>query len=154
MGNKIALPKVPQLRKKREPEAAPAEGGDDPDYWRQEARQHAERRNEFFERSQAAYRQNKGGEAKTLSDQGKEEERLMQQANQRASDTHFKRNNASVEPDFVDLHGLYVREAEAIMEKQIARARREKRDHLVAIVGQGHHNARYRALCCKNGGDT
>lgn len=114
MGNKLALPKLPQIKRKREPEATPAEGGDDPEYWRQEARQHAERRNDFFERSQAAYRQNKGAEAKSLSNQGKEEERLMQNANQRASQAAFKRNNASAEPDFVDLHGLYVREAEAV----------------------------------------
>ena len=107
MGNKLSLVA------NRAAEAASA-GSEDPEYWRQEARQHAQRRNEFYERSQQAYRQNKGAEAKALSLQGKEEARLMEEANRKASEAAFKQHNASSEPDFIDLHGLYVREAEAV----------------------------------------
>ena len=109
MGNKFSLRKAPA--------AEPTAGGtDDPEHWRQEARQHAQRRNEFYERSQKAYRENKGAEAKALSLQGKEEARLMEDANRKASDAAFRSNNAGAEADFIDLHGLYVREAEAVRE--------------------------------------
>ncbi|MCJ1471316.1 hypothetical protein MMC07_009964 [Pseudocyphellaria aurata] len=106
MGNKFSLPRS------RKADSAPT--GGDPDYWRQEARQHAHRRNDFLEKSQQAYRQNKGAEAKALSLQGKEEARLMEEANRRASEASFAANNANVEADFIDLHGLYVREAEVV----------------------------------------
>lgn len=106
MGNKFSIPRP------RKGEAASPRG--DPDYWRQEARQHAHRRNDFLEKSQQAYRQNKGAEAKALSLQGKEEARLMEEANRKASEASFAANNASVEADFIDLHGLYVREAEVV----------------------------------------
>lgn len=132
MGNKFSIPRP------RKGEAASPRG--DPDYWRQEARQHAHRRNDFLEKSQQAYRQNKGAEAKALSLQGKEEARLMEEANRKVSEASFAANNASVEADFIDLHGLYVREAEVVTEKRIAQARGQKRPHLVVIVGQGHHS--------------
>ncbi|MCJ1430420.1 hypothetical protein MMC29_008338, partial [Sticta canariensis] len=107
MGNIASLP-----RARKADSAAPSADGHT-DYWRQEARQHAQQRNELLEKSQQAYRQNKGAEAKALSLQGKEEARLMEEANRRASEASFACNNASAEADFIDLHGLYVREAEA-----------------------------------------
>ena len=48
---------------------------DDPAYWRQEANQHAHRRGQLLQQSQAAYQAGDGAAAHTLSLQGKEEGR-------------------------------------------------------------------------------
>ena len=43
----------------------------------------------------------------------------MDEANRKASVAAFTHNNAAVEADFIDLHGLYVREAEAVRQSSI-----------------------------------
>ena len=109
---------------------------DDPERWRQQAHDHAQRRGQLLQASQEAYQQGRGADAHQLSLQGKEEGqvrrggwrgasgatlrahsgpccRLMEEANRKASSAAFRANNQpSEDVDVMDLHGLYVKEAE------------------------------------------
>ncbi|KAF5607732.1 nuclear WD PRL1 [Fusarium subglutinans] len=107
------------------------------------ARAEAEKRNDCFARSRQAYEDGDGAGAKELSNQGKAHAARMDDYNQQASDFIFRENNASgrVEADSIDLHGLYVEEAERILEERIRADQRNGQTHLYAIVGKGHHSA-------------
>ena len=87
---------------------------DDHEYWRQQASEHAQRRGHLLQQSQQAYQAGRGQEAHELSLKGKEEGRLMEEANRKASEAVFQANNLSSEADVIDLHGLYVKEAEKV----------------------------------------
>lgn len=107
------------------------------------ARAEAEKRNDCFARSRQAYEDGDGAGAKELSNQGKAHAARMDDYNQQAADFIFRENNASgrVEADSIDLHGLYVEEAERILEERIRADQRNGQTHLYAIVGKGHHSA-------------
>lgn len=66
----------------------------------------------------------------------------MDDYNRQASEFIFRANNAQdrVEPDCIDLHGLYVEEAEHILEQRIRNDQRNGQNHLHAIVGKGNHS--------------
>lgn len=66
----------------------------------------------------------------------------MEQYNRQARDYIFRENNANgrVESDTIDLHGLFVEEAEDILEERIKAARSRGEDHLHVIVGKGNHS--------------
>ncbi|KAI9284793.1 hypothetical protein BC943DRAFT_267712, partial [Umbelopsis sp. AD052] len=116
--------------------------GDDPEYSRLRglAHQEAMTRNDCYERSQQAYKGGDGAQAKELSNQGHEHDRLMKQYNKQAADFVFEKKNRGRAPDEVDLHGLFVQEATERADEAIARCQREGRDHLTIIVGQGNHS--------------
>ena len=67
----------------------------------------------------------------------------MDDYNRQASEYIFRANNSTgrVETDCIDLHGLYVQEAEDMLEKRIRADQAAGQTHLHAIVGQGHHSA-------------
>lgn len=67
----------------------------------------------------------------------------MDEYNEKAADFIFRANNAPgrVEPDAIDLHGLFVEEAERILEKRIRADQASGQQHLHAIVGKGNHSA-------------
>ncbi|EKJ73507.1 hypothetical protein NXS19_009203 [Fusarium pseudograminearum] len=113
------------------------------DRLRDMARAEAEKRNDCFARSRQAYEDGDGAGAKELSNQGKAHAARMDDYNQQASDFIFRENNASgrVEADSIDLHGLYVEEAERILEERIRSDQAKGQTHLYAIVGKGHHSA-------------
>ncbi|KFH41249.1 Smr domain-containing protein C11H11.03c-like protein [Hapsidospora chrysogenum ATCC 11550] len=106
------------------------------------ARAEAEKRNSCFERSKRAYADGDGAAAKDLSNQGKAHDRKMDEYNEQAAEFIFRANNAPgrVEPDCIDLHGLYVEEAERILEKRIRADQAAGQTHLRAIVGKGNHS--------------
>jgi DNA-nicking Smr family endonuclease len=108
--------------------------------WRAEADRQAQLRNDCFERSKKAYAAGDGALAKQLSLEGKEHDRLLKEANQRASDAVFAAKNAVVKEDEIDLHGLQVKEAIERTEARLDACMREGRDHLVIIVGRGNHS--------------
>ena len=112
-----------------------------PEELRQKASIHAENRNSYFAQSQAAYRAGNKGLAKELSDKGKEEQALMDQFNAAAANMFLDRNNKSTSTDEIDLHGLHVKEAIAVVEEKLKEAKREKKKFLVFIVGVGNHSA-------------
>lgn len=92
--------------------------------------------------SQQAYKSGDGARAKELSNQAKEHERKMEEYNQQASNYIFRANNSPgrVEGDCIDLHGLYVEEAERVLEERIRADQARGQDHLHAIVGKGNHS--------------
>lgn len=67
----------------------------------------------------------------------------MDDYNQQASNYIFRANNSPgrVEGDCIDLHGLYVEEAERILEERIRADQARGQNHLHAIVGKGNHSA-------------
>jgi hypothetical protein len=66
----------------------------------------------------------------------------MEQYNRQARDYIFRENNANgrVPDDTIDLHGLFVEEAEDVLEERIKAARQRGEDHLHVIVGKGNHS--------------
>lgn len=66
----------------------------------------------------------------------------MDEYNRQASEFIFRENNAPgrVESDQIDLHGLFVEEAERILELRIREDQARGQHHLHAIVGKGNHS--------------
>jgi hypothetical protein len=66
----------------------------------------------------------------------------MDQYNHQARDYIFRENNAEsrVASDTIDLHGLFVEEAEDVLEERIRAARSQGQTHLHVIVGKGNHS--------------
>ena len=66
----------------------------------------------------------------------------MDQYNRQARDYIFRENNAEgrVAGDTIDLHGLFVEEAEDVLEERIRVARQQNQSHLHVIVGKGNHS--------------
>ncbi|UNI21401.1 hypothetical protein JDV02_007397 [Purpureocillium takamizusanense] len=112
------------------------------DRLRDAARAEAAKRNSCFERSKQAYNSGDGAGAKELSNQGKMHDRKMDELNQQAADYIFRENNApgKVQGDQIDLHGLFVEEAERILEQRIRADQARGQTHLHAIVGKGNHS--------------
>lgn len=67
----------------------------------------------------------------------------MDEYNRQASEFIFRENNAPgrVEADQIDLHGLFVEEAERILEMRIREDQARGQHHLHAIVGKGNHSS-------------
>jgi hypothetical protein len=67
----------------------------------------------------------------------------MREYNKQASDYIFRENNqfGRVESDCIDLHGQFVDEAEAILERRIRADIAAGQPHLHAIVGKGNHSS-------------
>jgi len=66
----------------------------------------------------------------------------MTQYNNQARDFIFRSNNSGerVPSDTIDLHGLFVEEAEDVLEERIRVARQRGETHLHVIVGKGNHS--------------
>ncbi|RFN43917.1 hypothetical protein FIE12Z_11824 [Fusarium flagelliforme] len=107
------------------------------------ARAEAGKRNDCFSRSRQAYEDGDGAGAKELSNEGKAHAARMDDYNQQAADFIFRENNAAgrVGEDSIDLHGLFVEEAERILEERIRSDQANGQTHLYAIVGKGNHSA-------------
>ncbi|KAF2867603.1 hypothetical protein BDV95DRAFT_527349, partial [Massariosphaeria phaeospora] len=106
------------------------------------ARHEASARSSCFDRAHAAYSAGDGGAAHTLSEQGKVHAAKMDAYNLQARDYIFRANNAEgrVAADTIDLHGLYVEEAEDVLEERIRAASARGERHLHVIVGKGNHS--------------
>jgi hypothetical protein len=66
----------------------------------------------------------------------------MDEYNRQARDFIFRANNAPdrVPGDTIDLHGLFVEEAEDVLEERIKAGMQRGEDHLHVIVGKGNHS--------------
>ncbi|KAF4123152.1 SMR protein [Geosmithia morbida] len=106
------------------------------------ARDEARKRGECYEKSKRAYEDGDGARAKEYSNQGKAHDRKMDEYNEQAANFIFRANNAPgrVESDAIDLHGLFVEEAERILEQRIRADQSSGQEHLHAIVGKGNHS--------------
>ena len=92
--------------------------------------------------SHQAYSDGDGARAKQLSNEGKEHDRKMDDYNRQASEYIFRANNSGsrVQSDQIDLHGLFVEEAERVLEERIRSDQAAGQTHLHAIVGKGNHS--------------
>jgi DNA-nicking Smr family endonuclease len=106
------------------------------------ARQEAAKRSSCFDRAHTAYSSGDGARAHELSEEGKQHAAKMDQYNRQARDYIFRENNAEgrVAGDTIDLHGLFVEEAEDVLEERIRVARQQGQGHLHVIVGKGNHS--------------
>ncbi|KAH8722740.1 smr domain-containing protein [Phaeosphaeriaceae sp. PMI808] len=106
------------------------------------ARQEAAKRGSCFDRAHQAYESGDGARAHELSEEGKKHAAKMEQYNRQARDYIFRENNAEgrVASDTIDLHGLFVEEAEDVIEERIKAARGRGETHLHVIVGKGNHS--------------
>jgi DNA-nicking Smr family endonuclease len=107
---------------------------------RDKAGKHAKARGDYYEQSQQAFKNGDKAAAKELSEKGKKEQALMEEANQQAADLIFHSKNKNQPPDSIDLHLLLVAEAVERTEKRIKQAQDKKEDHLIVIHGAGHHS--------------
>jgi hypothetical protein len=69
----------------------------------------------------------------------------MDDYNRQASEYIFRENNSpdKVAGDCIDLHGLFVEEAERILETRIRADQARGQTHLHAIVGRGNHSVNH-----------
>ncbi|KAL2123328.1 hypothetical protein VTJ04DRAFT_3783 [Mycothermus thermophilus] len=107
------------------------------------ARAEGDKMQACFDQSRAAYQSGDGATAKHLSEQGKRHKAAMERYNKQASELIFRANNhpARVTGSTIDLHGQFVREAEAILEARIRADVAAGQGHLHVIVGKGKHSA-------------
>ena len=98
-------------------EHGPANQGDNFGDARREADELYRQRKELAAQSQEAYRRGDKAGAKVLSNKAKEALHRAEQAQARAAQEVFQKNNGNRSDGMVDLHGLYVAEAEAVAER-------------------------------------
>ncbi|KAK6332507.1 hypothetical protein TWF730_004172 [Orbilia blumenaviensis] len=104
------------------------------------ARSEQNRRHELIGQSREAYQSGDGARAKELSNEAKRHEANADNYNKQAAEYIFRVNNAGQEQDTIDLHGLFVEEAEEILATRIQAARRQHARGLTVIVGKGIHS--------------
>ncbi|CAO3696634.1 unnamed protein product [Rhizopus stolonifer] len=121
----------------------PSADVDDDDYYsslRQKAHIEAEKRNEFYSKSQAAYQNGNGGQAKELSVQGHNHDQKMKEYNRQAAEYIYSKKNQGRPINEIDLHGLFVAEAGEKVEEAIKRCKSSGQENLTIIVGKGLHS--------------
>ncbi|KAK3954203.1 hypothetical protein QBC32DRAFT_336848 [Pseudoneurospora amorphoporcata] len=113
------------------------------DRLRAEARAEGDKMKRYYDEAHTAYERGDGAEAKNLSNLGKKHKAKRDALNKQAAEFIFRENNHTerVAADTIDLHGLYVEEAEDILEARIRDAQARGQTHLHVIVGKGHHSA-------------
>ncbi|KAF9175480.1 hypothetical protein BGX20_004903 [Mortierella sp. AD010] len=104
------------------------------------ARQNAVKRQEYIEKSKAAYSSGNGAKAKELSLIAKNYEKEMARCDNIAKDIVFEFYNSSKPPNEIDLHGLKVREALDITRERLAKFIKNKETNLIIIVGRGNNS--------------
>ncbi|VVT47363.1 uncharacterized protein SAPINGB_P001674 [Magnusiomyces paraingens] len=107
---------------------------------RQLADQEFKKRSSLAEQSKQAYERGEKAEAKQLSDQSKEHARKGDEYNQQAAAYVFRENNTDSADDEIDLHGLYVKEAQGYLDERIRTAINSNQSHIKVIVGKGIHS--------------
>lgn len=108
---------------------------------RSEADRLYQKRNTLSQQSQQAYKQGDKGRAGELSQQAKKIAEEAEDNNRKAAEFVFRENNADSAEDEIDLHGLYVKEAEWILQRRLNAAISRNESHLKVIVGKGLHSS-------------
>lgn len=106
---------------------------------RDKADQMYEKRKKLSNQSQQAYQNGDGQKAHELSEELKKVLAQAESYNRQAAEYVFRENNADLAEDEIDLHGLYVKEAEWIMQKRLSECIKTHQSHLRVIVGKGLH---------------
>jgi len=108
--------------------------------YRAAADEHAKLRAKYFDEASEAHKAGDGKRAKELSDKGKEEGRLMEEARLKAARAIFDAKNKRQPAGTIDLHGLQVKEAELILTEELTKAKKKGAKELRIIIGAGHHS--------------
>lgn len=107
---------------------------------RAEADKLYKKRNQLSQQSQAAYKSGDGKKAHDLSEKAKQVLDEAENYNRQAAAYVFRENNTDSAEDEIDLHGLYVKEAEYFLQVRIVHFVRTHQSHLKVIVGKGLHS--------------
>lgn len=108
--------------------------------YRGEAIELGEQRDKLFESSQKAYLRGDGLKAKKDSILGSQYQKRCDEANELAANAIFMHYNKNRDLTSIDLHGLFVKEAEKRLEDHIVNAIQNCVFRLDVIVGQGLHS--------------
>lgn len=99
-----------------------------------------DQRNELSKKSQQAYKSGDGQKAHELSVESKEILAKAERYNQQAAEYVFRENNTDSAEYEVDLHGLYIKEAEFFLQARIIQYIKTNQSRLDVIVGKGNHS--------------
>lgn len=98
------------------------------------------KREQLVQQSQKAFKDGNKGEAHNLSQKAKEQLQIAEENNRKAAEYVFIENNKDSDDNDIDLHGLYVKEAEYILKQRIISGIRKNQASLDCIVGKGLHS--------------
>ena len=112
---------------------------------RAQAQEAMDKYHSLSQKSQNAYKQGDKVEAKNLSEQSKKFMIQGQKYNEEAANYVFQQNNLDSSQEELDLHGLFVDEAEWIMKRRIYMAVQNREPIIKVIVGKGLHSANHTA---------
>ncbi|KAG5925315.1 hypothetical protein E4U42_004413 [Claviceps africana] len=112
------------------------------DRLREQARLENDKAHQASQRSQQAFHANDHEASQRYSRESKQHYARRDDYNRQAAEYIFRENNAPgrVDGDAVDLHGLFVDEAERVLEQRIRADQARGLEHLHAIVGKGNHS--------------
>ena len=109
--------------------------------YRQNANDARSKYHQLSQKSQYAYKRGDKAEAKRLSNEAKQILNEADKWNAMAAEFVFLQNNMDSDENDIDLHGLYVKEAEYILKQRIINGVQRKQSSLDCIVGKGKHSA-------------
>ncbi|KAJ7293020.1 hypothetical protein C8J57DRAFT_1267896 [Mycena rebaudengoi] len=107
--------------------------------WREEARREYKRMIVLFAQSKTARLQGREDEAQILFTVAKEHRKTMKALDKTASELIFAAKNKDRDPCEIDLHGLFVKEAELKVKESIISCERRGDSVIRFIVGRGLH---------------
>jgi DNA-nicking Smr family endonuclease len=110
--------------------------------YREDVDRHGKLMHEYFDKAHKAHDDDDGAAAKEFSTKGKEEQRLMKEAQKKAAKAIFAAKNKEQPEGTIDLHGLLVAEAVHIVEDQLEDAKKKGWKELHIITGAGHHSGK------------
>lgn len=114
----------------------------DPEYkrLREQADLAYKKKQQLSSESQKAYKNGDGQRAHELSEAAKKQVDIAENYNFQAAEYVFVANNADSDFDEIDLHGLYVKEAQWVLKKRIVAGIQRHESKLEVIVGKGLHS--------------
>lgn len=108
----------------------------------EEVDKHAKARGECFDKSKEAFANGDKALAKQLSDQGKAEGALMEEAREKGHERIFAYRNSHLKPSEIDLHGLQLEFAMKKAEQFVDNAKAKGISPILIITGAGNHSAK------------
>lgn len=98
------------------------------------------KRDQYSQQSQNAFKNGNKALASDLSVKAKEQLMIADENNRKAAEYVFIENNKDSDDNDIDLHGLYVKEAEYILKQRIISGIHKNQPTLDCIVGKGLHS--------------
>ncbi|OWB55420.1 hypothetical protein B5S28_g1292 [[Candida] boidinii] len=108
--------------------------------YREAADRAYQRRSDLSKKSQQAFKSGDKAKAHELSVDAKKQLDIAEENNAKAAEYVFYQNNLDSDNNEIDLHGLYVKEAEYILKKRVVMGIQNNESTLEVIVGKGLHS--------------